>query len=270
MFLLKEEYQIIYVNVAVFLVILIANTWTHNSVVLLMNIAYLLYYTISINRELKRQKVSSKYSNSKNIISILNYFSVFGIIVVVMTLFEKNNYKVFDFNVYVIFIGIMFLCMVFGIIFLKNFQKEISEEEQIQTEQQGQLLLEEYNLKYRQFHLESDSPLAKEILLFYEKSTKYLDVDFNLIDLAQELNCSRAELSEVLNRDMKTGFYSLTGRYRINYAKKLLLKKDNYTIEALMAQCGFHSKSTFNKYFKEFVGMRPSVYRKVHANIKKT
>ncbi len=267
-FLYREEYFIVYINLGFLLVVLLVNMLSKSNAVQLLNIAYLLYYTVRINWELRRQKESSKYSNSKNVISVLNYFSVLGVIFMMIMFFEKNFYKVFEFNASVIFIGIMFLCMVFSIIFLITFKKEITAEEQIEDEHQGRLLLEEYNLKHQKNYLESNHPLAKAIVSFYEKSTDYLNVDFNLVDLAQLLHCSKAEVSDVLNHDMKIGFYALTARYRIEHAKKLLLKKDNFTMEALMVQCGFQSKSTFNKYFNEFVGMKPSVFRKLHTTIK--
>ncbi|MFD0964577.1 helix-turn-helix domain-containing protein [Pseudofulvibacter geojedonensis] len=36
----------------------------------------------------------------------------------------------------------------------------------------------------------------------------------------------------------------------------------NFTIEVISKMSGFHSKSAFNKAFKNIVGMTPSVYKK--------
>lgn len=264
-FLFKEDYYPVLINFTIFFVILIANLFPHHNGVMLANMVYLSYYTIRISKELKKQRQPSKYSNSKNIISIFNYFSVFAIIIIGVHMVEKNYQKIFGFNIYVIFIGILAMCMIFGIIFLKTFKKEIQQEEE-HTVDSGRKLLDEFKLTHRKQAVASDNPLSKEIVRFYERSKLYLNPNFTLLDLTRELDCSRAELSEVLNREMQIGFYSITAMYRIEYAREMLLKKENYTIETLMVECGFQSKSTFNKYFKEYVGVRPSVYRKLYAD----
>ncbi|MCP1996497.1 helix-turn-helix domain-containing protein [Flavobacterium sp. HSC-61S13] len=264
-FLFKEEYLPIFINFTIFLLILIANLFPHNNLVMLANIGYLTYYTIRISLELKKQRQPSLYSNSKNIISIFNYFSVFAIIVTAVHFVEMNYKRIFGFNIYVIFIGILAMCMVFGLLFLKTFKKEIREEE-THTEDSGRLLLEAVKSKQPKYRSTSKNPLANQIILFFETSNLYLNPDFTLLDLTKELGCSRAELSDVLNREMMIGFYSITAMYRIEYAREMLVKKENYTIETLMVECGFQSKSTFNKYFKEYVGVRPSVYRKLNSN----
>ena len=60
---------------------------------------------------------------------------------------------------------------------------------------------------------------------------------------------------------MGKSFYVLVSEYRINYAKEILKEDNNITIESLAYECGFNSKSTFNKYFKEQTGYSPSEYR---------
>lgn len=270
-FLLRDNYAPIWIHFTVFFVILMGNLFPDRNVVMLANMAYLSYYTIMIGKELKKQRHPSMYSNSKNIISIFNYFSVFAIIIIAVHLLEKNYKQIFGFNVYVIFIGILSMCIIFGILFLKTFKKEIQEEEN-HTVDSGRQLLDEFKLTHRKLSITTDNPLSKEIVRFYERSKLYLNPNFTLFDLTKELECSRAELSDVLNREMRIGFYSITAMYRIEYAREMLLKKENYTIETLMVDCGFQSKSTFNKYFKEYVGVRPSVYRKLYAdfeNLKK-
>ncbi len=264
-FLFKEEYFPVFINFTLFFLILIANFFPHNNAVMLANICYLSYYTIRINLELKKQRQPSLYSNSKTIISIFNYFSVFSIVIMTVYMVEMNYKRIFGFNIYVIFIGILTMCMLFGLLFLKMFKKEIKEE-QNHTVDSSRQLLEDFKSKNRIHSLASNNPLSYDILDFFETSRLYLNPNFTLLDLTKELGCSRAELSDVLNRDMKIGFYSITAMYRIEHARDLLLKKENYTIETLMVECGFHSKSTFNKYFKEYVGVRPSVYRKLNSN----
>jgi AraC-like DNA-binding protein len=63
---------------------------------------------------------------------------------------------------------------------------------------------------------------------------------------------------------MGNGFYHVVAVYRIQYALDILKNNKSLKIEALAYDCGFNSLSSFNKYFKEIVGMKPSEYVKTH------
>ena len=65
---------------------------------------------------------------------------------------------------------------------------------------------------------------------------------------------------------MGKNFYQVVSEYRIKHAEELLKEDVNITIETLSYECGFNSKSTFNKYFKEYTGYSPSEYRESVLN----
>ncbi|MDM1406013.1 AraC family transcriptional regulator, partial [Myroides marinus] len=50
-------------------------------------------------------------------------------------------------------------------------------------------------------------------------------------------------------------------KYRINYALTLLQSQENWTLDAISNSCGFKSINTFKKYFMDYVGSSPCVYR---------
>lgn len=108
----------------------------------------------------------------------------------------------------------------------------------------------------------STSKVGKELIVFLETDTAYLEADFSINDLANKLDVNKQELSEVINRELNTNFYSLVAHYRIQNAKQLLRNKQNLLIEGVMQEVGFSSKVTFNKYFKNLVGMTPSEFRR--------
>lgn len=108
----------------------------------------------------------------------------------------------------------------------------------------------------------STSKVGKELIAFLETDTAYLEADFSINDLANKLDVNKQELSEVINRELNTNFYSLVAHYRIQNAKQLLRNKQNLLIEGVMQEVGFSSKVTFNKYFKNLVGMTPSEFRR--------
>lgn len=98
----------------------------------------------------------------------------------------------------------------------------------------------------------------------------YLDPDLSLNSFAAKLAIRPQELTFILNHELGINFYQLVARSRINYACQLLLENKFQTLEALAYDCGFNSKTTFNKYFKHYTGMVPSEYRNKYASSKKT
>ncbi|HTH14491.1 MAG TPA: helix-turn-helix transcriptional regulator, partial [Spirochaetia bacterium] len=92
----------------------------------------------------------------------------------------------------------------------------------------------------------------------------YLDPDLTLDGLAGQLRTSRNHLSQVLNHSLGTTFYEYVNRFRIKEAAEKLIGPDAkvHDILTIAADCGFHSKSTFNKVFKAWYGVSPSEYKR--------
>lgn len=106
--------------------------------------------------------------------------------------------------------------------------------------------------------------VTQAIQNFFVESDSYLNHDFSLQQLADELHLNRCIVSEVINRELHTNFYTLVAKHRILNATEILDTKQHLLIEGVMHEVGFNSTNTFNKYFKTFVGMTPSQYRKLH------
>jgi AraC-like DNA-binding protein len=108
---------------------------------------------------------------------------------------------------------------------------------------------------------------AKEIhtkLLSYLESEKpFINSDYSMHDLCDNLNISRRKLSYVLNEIMDKNFYGVINEYRVREAETLLMQDEmnQLKIEVLGEMVGFQSKSSFNACFKKFTGMTPSEYR---------
>ena len=67
-------------------------------------------------------------------------------------------------------------------------------------------------------------------------------------------------MSGIINKAFKLSLPQIISRYRVNYARKLLEDgKTSITEIALLS--GFGSMRSFNRSFKEIVGVSPSEYR---------
>lgn len=104
--------------------------------------------------------------------------------------------------------------------------------------------------------------LVESIESYFITSQHYLNPCFTFDKFAKEMDVPKNILSTVLNREMNKNFYQLLAEHRIEHAKTLLIKQDYlFTIESVVYDCGFNSKSSFHKYFKQFVGTTPSDFR---------
>ena len=71
-------------------------------------------------------------------------------------------------------------------------------------------------------------------------------------------------VSFIINKHLYQTFYELVNAYRINAVKEMLSqnKAENLTLLAIALECGFNSKTSFNRVFKEINGLTPSQYLK--------
>ncbi len=89
----------------------------------------------------------------------------------------------------------------------------------------------------------------------------YLNPGINLDMLAKDAGIPKSELAQLINAYSGKTFYHLIAWYRIRYVADRLAGRDNSTIESLAYESGFNSKTSLNKYFREFTGLTPSEFR---------
>ncbi|MGB3063302.1 helix-turn-helix domain-containing protein [Sphingobacterium thalpophilum] len=92
----------------------------------------------------------------------------------------------------------------------------------------------------------------------------YQDPELTLGDLAKILEVHPVILSQVINSREQKSFYDYVNTYRVETFKELLLRPDSrqYTMLSLAFECGFNSKTSFNRNFKKITQMSPSAYAK--------
>jgi len=90
----------------------------------------------------------------------------------------------------------------------------------------------------------------------------YLQMDLSIHKLAQQMDTNTSYLSKIINDYYQQNFNSFVNKYRILAAQEMMHQKKyrNYTIEAIAHECGFRSKSSFNKAFKQAIGLTPGIY----------
>ncbi|MCV6631161.1 MAG: AraC family transcriptional regulator [Flavobacteriaceae bacterium] len=97
-----------------------------------------------------------------------------------------------------------------------------------------------------------------------EKEKPYLDEELTLQKLAKQLEIPERELSILINQSLGKHFFDFVNEYRIKHAKKLLKDstKKELTVQQILYEVGFNSKSSFYTAFKKSTQQTPSAYRK--------
>ena len=96
------------------------------------------------------------------------------------------------------------------------------------------------------------------------KEEPFLQETLTLADLAEEIELSRNQISEVINRLSCQSFYDYINRYRAEKAEALIQigAAEKMTMVDLGVDVGFANKATFYKHFKKRFGKPPLQYKK--------
>jgi AraC-like DNA-binding protein len=99
-----------------------------------------------------------------------------------------------------------------------------------------------------------------------ELNKPFLNPQLTIHDLARDLKVPPHLLSKIINKEFHSNFFEFVNKYRIEeFKKKAFLKEcKNLTILAVALDCGFNSKSAFNRIFKDYTGITPGDFIKHH------
>ena len=109
---------------------------------------------------------------------------------------------------------------------------------------------------------ENKQSIFIRIKQFMEYEKPYLDQNFSLEVLSENINVLRTNISMVINEKSKMNFREFVNSYRVNESLRLMSEIDYNLISQIYFEAGFNSKSVFNTAFKKQIGITPSEYRK--------
>lgn len=126
-------------------------------------------------------------------------------------------------------------------------------------------LFEDEKKKYADSTLDNKkaSEYSKQLNQFMENDKLFLDPELTLVKLAERMNISSKQLSQIINQIENTNYSQYIAKYRVEQAEKYLKNPDyhNYKIAAIAFESGFNSISSFNITFKNLTNTTPIDYR---------
>lgn len=111
---------------------------------------------------------------------------------------------------------------------------------------------------------EETETLSQRLQEKMEIDKLYLNSNLSLRELAESINSSEKKLSFLLNQKKDINFNDYLNNFRIDTFKKEVAKSENekLSIVGIAMNCGFKSKSSFYRAFKNSVGISPSQFLK--------
>lgn len=160
-----------------------------------------------------------------------------------------------------------FAVVFFGInqvVIYPHYKNSVTDEGE-ETETNDNIVKERLLLSDKQIE-----ELSEMVFQYLLSKKPYLDPEYSLQMMVDDLNISRQKLSYLINSGQKKNFYKLINEFRVREVKDRLSDPafKHYTLLGIGLECGFNSKTSFNRIFKEETGLTPTDYKKQKSIIK--
>lgn len=145
-------------------------------------------------------------------------------------------------------------------------EKPVAETEPVTEQEDAAIDQASTRTKYEKSGLQREA--AEKIHLDLDRVMRtekiFKQEELSLAQLARQLDVHPNNLSQVINTYENKSFYDYINTLRIEEFKSLALLPENsrYTLLSLAFECGFNSKTAFNRNFKKITGQSPSEYLK--------
>ena len=109
---------------------------------------------------------------------------------------------------------------------------------------------------------EASAKLHQALIQLMTENQLYKKSELSIDDLSSKLGVHPNYLSQIINQKEEKNFYDFVNTYRLEEFKRLIAmpRNQNLTLLSVAFDCGFNSKSSFNRYFKKATGQTPSEY----------
>ena len=214
-----------------------------------------------------RKNIPKNFSNytSKNslgwLISVLTLFLVLFVIDFSMSFitrvlgFEIGRFSFLSLNLNIF----TFIMIFFGINQSVIYKTQNVKENEPESDNNPDVKLSRSLLDEKQLE-----EITTTVYHYLKNKKPYLNPDYSLQMMAEDLNISRHKLSEAINNGQKKNFYKLINESRVDEVKEMLVNPafSHYTVLGIGLECGFNSKTSFNRIFKEETGLTPTEYKR--------
>jgi len=141
-----------------------------------------------------------------------------------------------------------------------------ANHEELSSNESVEAKIETVRVKYEKSGLQKEAAekIHRDLNQLMSTQKLFRQEELSLSQLAQQLGVHPNNLSQVINTYENKSFYDYINSLRIEEFKSLAILPENcrYTLLSLAFECGFNSKTSFNRNFKKITGQSPSAYLK--------
>lgn len=177
--------------------------------------------------------------------------------------------RFFNLNIPILWLFTIIPVFIFYIGFYGIKQKLIYSQTKINIAKQVNVLTKENKQnsdKYKKSGLQKQSMklINKKLLNAMQTEHLFLNSTLSLSELSDHLKIPAHHITQTLNEYNNQTFYDFVNHYRVKEFKKKIFAPENssFSLLGIAFDCGFNSKSSFNRIFKQKTGLSPSGFQK--------
>jgi AraC-like DNA-binding protein len=237
----------------------------------LLIISLVIYWILSINLIIKHRKnIPYFFSNytARNTLNWLVLLIILFLVLFVTELFISYIEKLLNTkfseltSIHVNLTIFTFLLIFFGINQTAIYKKQRTDlEEPVLNKSSNDLKTKQVSSVLNKKQADE---LNEKIIQYLKSNKPYMNSEYSLQMMVDDLKIPRHKLSQVINSSQKKNFFKFINEFRVEEVKEKLCNPayKNYTILGIALECGFNSKTSFNRIFKEATGLTPTEYKK--------
>ncbi len=103
--------------------------------------------------------------------------------------------------------------------------------------------------------------LFKRFDKYLRKKNRYLNADLKLDDEIRRFGSNRTYVANAVRQMRNQTIWEYIAYLRVSYARQLIEDDPTQKIETVAMEAGYNSLRTFNRNFKDLIGMTPAEYR---------
>lgn len=112
-----------------------------------------------------------------------------------------------------------------------------------------------------------ESKTELRILEIFKEKRLFLDPELTLQEASDELLVPKYRLTQLIKAGGYHNFYAFVNEHRIDFSKELLINlPNNLSMDSVVADSGFQSRSTFYRVFKESTGLTPKEFKEMNSH----
>lgn len=174
---------------------------------------------------------------------------------------KASQYKL----IIIIIVIVVALGIVIAVLRRRNREKEeilqMTQQDLIETKEEVNDFIQQLEESKLDKSVKGREELYGRIEQVLKEKRLYLNPDFNIVMLAEELGTNRTFISACINTVTGKSFRAWLAEYRLNLFLEKQKESPDTPIDQLLIQCGYKEQSTFRRQFKATYGMTPSEYK---------